>query len=99
MSGFRPDIEVIDHGLAVDRHVEDAHAFAINQRRTRTVPRRDEVQLDPVLAVRHLKPVVQLVTPETEGLEQFPVARATDGVVRRALAGKVGIQLLEVLRP
>ena len=97
-----PWIQVVDDGLSVNRHVEDAQSFVICRfRDVTTMPRLHEIEFHAVFCrcIRDGEVIPQAMATEAEILEQFIALRAADVCCDMALAGLQGIDALEVLSP
>ena len=100
MTGFRPDIQIIDNGFTIHCHIKDTKSFAIGSGTSaRTVPRLRKIELYPIRSVRKRELIIQFMTSETKILEEFPIARAPNRVVRHTLTGLIRREFLPIFRP
>jgi len=100
VSGFRPDIQIINHRMTVHRHIKDAQSLAIRfLTATRSVPRLYKIELHTVLTVGQGELIRQLVPSETEMLQQRPVTHSLNRIVCFPLTSQVRIQPLKIGSP
>ena len=102
ITGFCPQVKVVDNDTIVDGYIENAHALVVIALATAfSVPRLGKIELDAVKGGvrrrRYGQVVPQTVTPEAEELEQLVALRAANIGCNVALRGLEWMNTGEIL--